>query len=149
MASKFISVFPRSRPWCESLNSLDHSLPIGTVISSKVARIWPRSASLSSVNLHLHVHLQTHSITASNYISKFTQSRCDETAELSQYRERIRNNEQLWREEYRKRVRGHDGVLGCEEPHKLRRYNKAWQECLQTSVGKDRLCISYNEMMSI
>jgi len=42
---------------------------------SKLARSWPPSASLSSLNLGLQLHLQTRSITASKGISEFTQSR--------------------------------------------------------------------------
>jgi len=36
-----------------------------------------------------------------------------------------------------------------EEPYKLRGSMKARQECVGPRAGKDRLCISYNEMMSI
>jgi len=48
-----------------------------------------------------------------------------------------------------KMVRGCTGVLGCEKQHKVRGSMKARQEYVQPSAKKGKLCISYNEMMSI
>jgi len=43
-------------------------------------------------------------------------------------------------------VSGSEGVPSREEPHKLCGSMKALQECMGPRAGKDRLCISYNEM---
>jgi len=59
----------------------------------------------------LQVHLQTRMISASRYISKFTQSQSDETAESSWHRKRLRAKESLsLADKHRKRVRGYEGV---------------------------------------
>jgi hypothetical protein len=49
------------------------------------------------------VHLERASIPAFKYISKFIQSVYDETAELSLHLKGIREKEQFWLEEHRKR----------------------------------------------
>jgi len=61
----------------------------------------------------------------------------------------IREKDRFWLKEYRKRVRGYEGIPGHDELHKLRGSMNAWQECMGPRAGKDRVCISYNEMMSI
>jgi hypothetical protein len=48
-----------------------------------------------------------------------------------------------------KRVRGYEELLGWEEPHRMCGFMNAWQECVRPSAGKDILCNSYHEMMSI
>jgi len=46
-------------------------------------------------------------------------------------------------------MRGYEGIPGHDEPHILRGSTKARQECMRPRAGKDRVCISYIEMMSI
>jgi len=67
MASMCISKLARAQPPSLSPHLLDHSLEVCTLMACK--RISP-SASLSSLDLGLQVHLQTHSIMASKFISK-------------------------------------------------------------------------------
>jgi hypothetical protein len=67
MASKCISKLARSRPPCESPNSLDYGLQVCMIMASKCI-------SPNSLDRGLQVHLQTHSIMASNCISKLAQS---------------------------------------------------------------------------
>jgi hypothetical protein len=63
-------------------NSIDHGphvqLSVHSISAakgiSKVARSWPRSVYLSSLNLGLPVYFQNRSITASKCISQFTRS---------------------------------------------------------------------------
>jgi hypothetical protein len=43
--------------------------------TSELPQSWPRSVSLSSLNLDLQLHLQTRTITASKFMSKLAQSR--------------------------------------------------------------------------
>jgi len=92
-------------------------------------------------------HLQICSITASKYISMFTQSRCDETALFSRHPKGIGENERFWLNERRTRLRGYEVVPGWEEPHKLRGSMNARPACVRPRSGKDRLCISYNEIV--
>ena len=148
-ASKSISEFTQSRLPGVSPNSLDHGLKVRTLMASQVARLRSRIASLSSLNLRLQVHVQTRSMTASKYISKFTQSQCDETVELSRHRKGICENEWLWLKERTKRVGGYEGVLSCEERNRMCGSMNARQDCAQPSTGKDSLGFSCNEMMSI
>jgi hypothetical protein len=54
----------------------------------------------------------------------------------------------FWLKECRKSVRGYEGVLGHGESSKLRDSINASQECMRPRAGTDRVCISYNEMMS-
>jgi len=101
------------------------------------------------------VHLPTRSITASKCISQLARSRCGETTELegresiiktplhlSRHPMGIRGKEQFW-------LKDVIGLPGREEPHKLRGSMKARQECMGPRAGKDGVCISYHEMMSI
>jgi len=46
-------------------------------------------------------------------------------------------------------VRTYERVPGCAEPDKLLGYMKVRPECVGPRAGKDKLCILYNEMMSI
>jgi len=147
--------------------------------SSNLARSWPPSAFPNLLDHGLQVHVQTRSITASECISKFTGSRCGETVELERrhpiidipphlawYLKGIRDKERLLLEERRKRVRGYEGIPGHDEPHKWHGSMNAWQQCVKNHTncvdqrklgnsawrpraGKDRVCISYNDMMSI
>ena len=77
-ASKYSSNLARSRPTSVSPNWLDYGLQVRTSMAtkciSKLAQSWPPSASLSSLNLTIQVHIQTRSITASKCISEFTRS---------------------------------------------------------------------------
>jgi len=152
-ASKYPSNLDRSWPPSGSPNSLDHGLQtlllLHLISASKCISNLARSHPPCLHDYSLLVHLQTCSLTASKYISKLTRSRCDETAELPRHPKGIRQNEQFWFEEGGKRVREYEGIPGCEEPHKLRGSMKARQECMPPRAGKDRLCISFNEMMSI
>jgi hypothetical protein len=70
-------------------------------------------------------------------------------AELSQHLKGFCENERLWLEESMNRVRGSEELLGWEEPHRMCEFMNARQEWVQPSAGKDRLCNSYHEMMSI
>ena len=87
-------------------------------------------------------------------------------AELSWHAKWICDKERFWLKERRKRVRAYEGVpllwgttqfawihegseRVCEEPHRLHGSMKGRQECVGPRAGKDRMCISYNAMMSI
>jgi hypothetical protein len=62
----------------------------------------------------------------------------------------IIENEWLWPAEGRPKVRGYEGIPGDDdEPHELRGSKIARQECVRPRAVKDRVWISYNEMMSI
>ena len=78
MATKCICKLARPQPPWVSLNSLDYGLQVRTIMASKCISKPPRSpfrsASLCSLDHSLRVYLQTHSITTSKYISKFTRS---------------------------------------------------------------------------
>jgi len=77
-ASKYSSKLAWSRLTSVSPNSIDYGLQVRTSMASKcisrLTRSRSRSASLSSLDHSLLVHLQTRSITASEYISEFTRS---------------------------------------------------------------------------
>jgi len=73
-ASKCISKLGGSQPPSVSLNSHNYGLQVRTIMASSVTP--------NLLNHGLPVYLQTRSITASECISKFTQSRCGETVEL-------------------------------------------------------------------
>jgi hypothetical protein len=67
--------------------------------------------------------------------------------------------------ECRKRVRGYEGIPGHDEPHKfihlwmvgksawgstqIAWIHEAWHLCVWQRAVQNRVCISYNEMMSI
>jgi hypothetical protein len=120
----------------------------------KLAQLRPPSS---------HDHgLQTGTITASESISKFTRSRCSDTVDVEArqhilitrphlvwHLKGILEIERFRLEEHRKRVKGYERIPGHDKPHKLRGSMNARQECVRPRAGKDRLCISYNEMMSI
>jgi len=57
---------------------------------------------------------------------------------LSRHPKGIREEEWFWLEEYWKRVRGNDRVLGRKEPHKLRGSTKSRKERVRPRAGKDR-----------
>jgi len=114
---------------------------------SKLARLQHSSTPLSS--LHLQMYLQTPSSTASNYILKFTRSWYGEMAELSPHPKGICEKEPFGLEEHRKMVRGYEVVPGHDEPRKLRVSMNPQQEGMGPRAGNDKLCISYNEMISI
>jgi len=61
----------------------------------------------------------------------------------------VREKEQFWLEKHRKRVRGYEWLTGHDEPQKLHGSPNAQQECMRTTAGIQRVCISYIEMMSI
>jgi len=46
-------------------------------------------------------------------------------------------------------VGGNEGIHGHDEPHILRRSMNARQWCMRPRAGKDRVNISYIELMSI
>jgi hypothetical protein len=134
------SKFARSRPPSASPNSLDYGLQVRTITA-------------------FQVHLQTCSTTAAECISKFTRSRYGEALELESrqpiintpahlawHPKGIREKERFWFEERRMRVRGCGWIPSHDEPHKLRGSMKARQGCMRPRAGKDRVCISYNEM---
>jgi len=129
---------------------------------TKFAQSWPASVSLSSIYLGLQVHFQTHSITASKYITTGTWLQCpameivegsepiiNTPLHLWQHLKGIHEKQQFKLEDYMKRVSRCDRVLSHDKPQTLCGSVKAWQECMVPSAGKDRVCISYNEIMSI
>jgi len=61
----------------------------------------------------------------------------------------ICETEQFCLKERRKRVSGYEGIPGYDELHKLHGSINNWQEYMRRRGGKDRVCISYNEMMSV
>jgi hypothetical protein len=132
-----------------SPNSLEYGLQVYWVTISKVAWLWSAIASPSSLNLCLQHASPTLHDQASMYIFKFMQSRCDELAEFTQHPMGISLNEHFSLEERRKWVRRIEVVLCCEKSHKLCGSMKAWQEYMGQRPGKHRLCILYNEMMSM
>jgi len=75
-ASKCISQFTRSSVF-NCITKLPPLRPPSSLndMASKLVRSWLPSASLSSLDFGLFVHLQTRSITASKGISQFTRSR--------------------------------------------------------------------------
>jgi len=110
----------------------------------------------------LQVYLQTHSIMASECISKFTRSQCGESVELEGWQpiinapphlawfaKRLPERERIQFKHHRKRMRRYEGIPGHDEPHMSRGSTKARQECMRPLAGKDRMCIWYNEMKSI
>jgi len=162
MASKSISKLTLLRP----PSSLDHGLQVSLQTRSITAsKSISKLALIRPPSLHDHglqVHLQTRTIMASECISKFTRSRCGEMVELERRQpiinipphltwrlKAILEKEWFWLEERRNRVRGYDRIPGHDEPHKLRGSMKAREECVRARAGKDRVCISYNVMMSI
>ena len=163
MASECISKLARSRPPSLSPNSHDYGLdvhfPIRSIAAfkciSKLGRLWPPSS-----NDHvLQVHVQTRSTMALECISKFTWSWCGEALELegrqpiiktpphvAWHPKGIREKERFWLEVRRERVTGCEWLPSHDEPHKLHGSMKDRQECMRPRAGKDRVCISYNEM---
>lgn len=68
MASNCISNFSQSQPACLSLNLHHHGVPVRMTMAIKnshLARLWPSSASLFSLNHNLQVYLQSRIIMAS------------------------------------------------------------------------------------
>ena len=129
-----------------------------SITASKFARSQPSSVSPNP----LDYGLQVRKITALKYISKFTRSRCGETVELdgrqpiihtpphlAWHPGRLLENERFWLKQRMKRVLGYEGIPGHDKPHKLRGSMKACQGCVRPRPGKERVCISYNAMMSI
>jgi len=51
--------------------------------------------------------------------------------------------------ERRKRASVYQGIPGHDVLHKLHGSMNAWQEYMRQWAGKDRVCMSYNELMSI
>ena len=140
MASKCISKLPWSQPPSASPNSLITA----SKCTSTLAGARPRTGSLSSLDHLLQVQLQTHLITASKLISKFTRSQCGETVELDSglpiikipphltcHPKGILQKQLLWLEKHQKRVRGYEGLSGHDEPHTLCGSMNAWQECVR------------------
>ena len=166
MASKCISQLARSQPPSASPTLLVHSLQVylqtcsntASNCISELTQFWPPS----SHDLGFQVHLHTCRIRPLESISKFTGSQCGETMELDA-RQPIMNTlphvawhpkgifekELFWLEEHRNRVRHYERMPGHHEPHTLCGSKKALQECMRLRAGKDRVCISYNEMISI
>jgi len=169
-ASRCISKLTRSRPPSASPNSLDHSLQVylqtrtitDSKCISKLTRSRPPSASPNSLDYTLQVYLQTRSITASECISKFhsntvwwnggarrktahhqhsaaprTVSEWNSWEKAALARGPYEEGERIWRD---------------TRPWwttQIAWINEARQECMRLKAGKDRVCISYNEMMSI
>ena len=169
-ASECISKLARLWPPSASPNLLYHSLQVHLQTRSITASkcifksplLQPPSASPNSLDYSLQVHVQTCSITASECICQFTPSWCGETLELEGrqpminspphlvwHPKGIRVKEQFCLKEHRKRVSGYEGIPGYDELQKLHGSLNAWQEYMRRRAGKDRVCISYNEMMSI
>ena len=148
-ALKLMTEFTWSRSQTECPKTLDPSHQVRTSIalqvSSTLARLWPRSASLSSLTFGLQMHLQSCLLMA----SKFAQSCCGDTAELSWHWEGMHENEQFWLEEGRKWVGGHEVLSGHDELQKLPGSMTLQQAWVGPRAGKDRQYISYNEMMSM
>jgi len=125
----------------------------GSITSSKFAQSRPPSASrklaqLLPPSLHNHslgVHPYVHSIMVwwKSGARRQTAHHHHSTAP------RMPKKEPFWLEERRKRVRGYDGILGHDEPHKMRGSMEAWQGCVGPRSGNERVCIAYNAMMSI
>jgi len=65
---------------------------------SKLARSWPRSASLSSLDHSLQVHIQTRSITASKCISEFTRSTSPSASQTRSIKYIINERRRLYRD---------------------------------------------------
>jgi len=68
---------------------------------------------------------------------------------LTWHQEGIHDQEWFLLEEFGKRVEEYEGIPGHDKPHKLGRSMNAWQWRVGQRAGKDRVCISYNVMMSI
>jgi len=59
----------------------------------------------------------------------------------------ICENERICLEVRRMSVRGYGWILVHDEPHKAHGCMTAQQECVRVRAGKDRVCISYTEMI--
>jgi len=114
---------------------------------SKVTGLWHPSASVSSLDLGLRVHLQSCSIMAWKYITKSTPSQRGEQAELSQHSKEIWETELFWLENLGKWVTGYERVTGCEEPYKSCGPTNIQHEYVGPKAGKERFCIRYNEIL--
>jgi hypothetical protein len=146
--------------------SLQAHLQTHSITASKCIIIFAltqtASVSPNSLDYSLQVHVQTHSISALECISKFTPSQCGETLELegrqpiinslphlAWHPKGIPEKEQFCLKPCMKRVSGYATIPGHDELHKLHESMNARQEYMRHRAGKDRVCISYNEMMSI
>jgi len=129
---------------------------------SQFTRSQHSSASPNSLNHSLQLNYQTCWNMVSMYLSKLTQSWCGEMDKLdgskhmintlphlSRYPNGIGQKEWLLLKVCNERVRGCYAVLCCDEQHRLHGLMKPRQECKWPRAVKDRVCISYNEMMSI
>jgi len=94
-----ISTIDRLWPPSASLSSLD----LGLEVHSKLARSLPPIAPPSSLDLALQVQLQTRSIIAPKEISKSTWSRCGGMVELTSHPKGVREKQRFWLEEGMKR----------------------------------------------
>jgi len=170
MPSECISILPRLCPPSASPYLLYYSLQVHLQTRSitaskcifKFALSQPPCVSPNSLNYSLQVHIHTRSITASECISMFTPSQCGEMLELEGrqpminspphpgwYPKGIREKDMFCLKECRKWVSGYERIPCYNELHKLHGYINAWQEYMRQRAGRDRVCISYNEMMSI
>jgi len=135
MASKCSSKLARWRPPSASPNSLGYSLQVYLqtclITTSKFARSWSLGASTHSLDHGLQVHLQNHSITFFKCIFKLAWLRPRSASLSSLEGERIWRDSQAW------------------WTTQIAWIYEARQECMRPRAGKDRVCISYNEMMSI
>ena len=128
---------------------------------SNLAPSRPQSASPNLLDHSLEVYLQTHSITASECISKLTLWCCktlelerrhpiiNSLAHLAWHLKGIHEKERFWLEERTKRVRGYDGIptimnrTNCFDLWKLGK--SAWDRLLGRIVWelfRIRWCLS-------
>jgi len=161
-AYKCLSKLARSRPPSASPNSLDHGLQVhlrthsvtASKCISKLVRSQPPSQSPNLLDYGLQVHLQTRLIMALEFISNFTQSQWGEMLELegrqpmmdipphlAWHPNGILVTERFWLEERRMRVRRYVTTLP-------RGSMISWKEWPRSEDGNDRVCISYNAIMS-
>jgi len=139
-AEKFIC----SRPPSASPNLVDHSLQVHVQTCMIRASEFAQSRPPNSHNHGLPVSLQSCLITASESISDDTGSQSHKTVELvgtrpiihtqlhlTQHPKRMLEKERFWLDEPRNRVSGNEGIPGHDEPPKLHRSVKVWQECMR------------------
>jgi len=138
---------------CTSPNSLDHGLQAhlqtpsitASKCISKLAWLQPPS----SHDHGLHVHLETGSSTAAKFPRSWPP--CASPKSLTERTKRVRDYKAVPSHDEPLRLRGiHEHLARVrEEPHKLHGSMNAWQGCVGPRAEKERVCISYNAMMSI
>jgi len=151
MASKCISKLAWSQPPSASPNSLDHGgqvhLQNHSITALKCIAKLARLRPPSSHDDGLQVHLQTCSITASKCISILARL-WSRSAYLSLLDgDRIWRNTRPWWTTHIAWI--YERLARVREDPQIAWIYEARQECMRRRAGKDRVCISYNEMMSI